>query len=213
MLEFSGSDDVDTYQSFTHAEDQQFYVSFNTPRYRDWAETLVNRVNAYGGARGDICSPVSVNDLGGVNMLTRADLQGGTSAVVNVWNGSRDSEVMISVNGGEAIALTRTQQGDGEAKLRSIEASNPYATIRQFGDTRRAVASATGNDGYEMFQGSIWTGGVGPLDSWLWSNSSQHLWTGDLPADLPAGIHILTVDVTDRFGRSYTDTIAFEIVE
>lgn len=85
--------------------------------------------------------------------------------------------------------------------------------MRQFGDTRRAVASATGNNGYEMFQGSIWTGDVGPLDSWLWTNSSQHLWTVDLPADLPAGTHSLTIDVTDRHGRSYTDTIAFEIVE
>ena len=213
VLEFAGSDYVDTYQSFTHAEDEQFHVSFNTPRYRDWAETLVNWVDAYGGARGDILPPVSVNDLGDVNMLTRADLQGGTRAVVNVWNGSRDSDVAIRINGGEALTLTRTQAGAGEAKLRSIEASDPYAIIRQFGDTRRAVASATGNNGYEMFQGSIWTGAVGPLDSWLWSTSSQHLWTVDLPADLPAGIHSLTVDVTDRFGRSYTDTIAFEIVE
>lgn len=212
-LEFSGSDYVETYKSFTHAEEEQFHVSFNTPRYRDWAETLVNWVNAYGGARGDILPPVSVNDLGDVNMLTRADLEGGTSAVVNVWNGSRETEVTLSINGGDPIALTRTQAGEGEAKLRSIQVSDPYAIVRQFGDTRRAVASATGNNGYEMFQGSIWSGDVGPLDSWLWTNSSPHLWTVELPADLPAGIHALTVDVTDRHGQRYSDTIAFEIVE
>lgn len=64
-----------------------------------------------------------------------------------------------------------------------------------------------------MFRGSIWTGAAGPLDSWLWTNSSQHLWTADLPADLPAGVHGLTVTVTDRHGREFSDTIAFEIVE
>jgi len=213
QLSFSGSGWVDTYHSFTHSEDEQFHISFNTPRYRDWAETLIAYVEGYGNARGDILPPVSVNDLGDVNMITRADLDGGTWAVVNVWNGTKDAEVMLSINGGEPFAATRTQQGEGEAKLRSVEASDPYAMQRQFSDTRRAMQSATGNDGYEMFQGSIWTGDAGPLDSWLWTNSSVHLWTVDLPADLPAGIHSLTVDVTDRHGREYTDTIAFEIVE
>ena len=213
QISFSGSEYVDTYHSFTHSEDEQFHISFNTPRYRDWGTKLVNWVNAYGGTRGEILPPVSVNDLGDVNMITREDLEGGTKAVVNVWNGTKDSTVMLQINGGEAFPATRTQAGEGEAKLRSIEASDPYAIVRQFSDTRRAIASATGNNGYEMFQGSIWTGGAGPLDSWLWTNSSQHLWTVDLGADLPAGIHSLTVTVTDRHGREFSDTIAFEIVE
>lgn len=213
QLSFSGSEFVDTYQSFTHAEDEQFHISFNTPRYRDWAETLMNWVKAYGGKRGEVLPPVSVNDLGDVNMLTLDDLGGGTQAVINVWNGTKDAEVMLSINGGEPFAATRTQTGAGEAKLRSIEVSDPYAIIRQFSDTRRAIKSATGVDGYEMFQGSMWTGNAGPLDNWLWTNSSQHLWMVDLPADLPTGIHSLTVDVTDRHGRSFTDTIAFEIVD
>ena len=212
-LSFTGADYIDSYKSFTHAHDEQFHISFNTPRYRDWAMTLMNWVDAYGGARGDVLPPVSVNDLGDVNMLTRADLEGGTQAVVNVWNGTRDTVVMLQINGGEAFEARRTQQGEGEAKLRSVEHSDPYAIVRQFGDTRRAVKSATANNGYEMFQGSIWTGDVGPLDSWLWTNSSIHLWMADLPADLPAGIHSLTVMATDHHGRTFTDTIAFEIVE
>ncbi|MCY4302717.1 MAG: hypothetical protein OXC68_13420 [Aestuariivita sp.] len=64
-----------------------------------------------------------------------------------------------------------------------------------------------------MFQGNLWTGTAGPLDSWLWTNSSQHLWTASLPSDPSAGIHSLTVTVTDHHGRIFSDTIAFEIVE
>ncbi|MEL6914841.1 MAG: calcineurin-like phosphoesterase family protein [Pseudomonadota bacterium] len=212
-ISFDGSDYVEDFKSFTHSHEEQFHVSFNSPRYRDWAQSLVDYVELYGGNRGDVMPPVSLNDMGDVNMLTRADLEGGTRAVVNVWNGTTESEVMLFINGGVGFMATRTQAGEGEAKLRSIEASDPYAIFRQFSDTRRAMASATGNNGYEMFQGSIWEGAAGPLDSWLWTNSSQHLWTVELPADLPAGIHSLTVMVTDRHGRSFTDTMAFEIVE
>ena len=213
QISFSGSDYVETYHSFTHAPEEQFHVSFNTPRYRDWAETLMNWVDGYGGTRGDILPPVSLNDLGDVNMLTRADLEGGTHAVVNFWNGSREATVMLSVNGGEPFAATRTVQGEGEERVRDLSVSDPFAIVRQFTDTRRALESATGLNGYEMFQGSIWEGGAGPLDSWLWTTSSPHLWQVELPADLPAGIHSLTVEVTDRHGRTFTDTIAFEIVE
>lgn len=212
-LTFDGSDYVDTYASFTHDQTEQFHLSFNTPRYRGWADKLMGFVRSYGRDRGDVLPPVSINDLGDVNMLTRADLTGGTWAVVNVWNGSRDTKVSVQINDGRAYDATRTQQGQGEAKVRSVKASDPYAIIRQFTDTRRAIASATGNDGYEMFQGSQMVGLAGPQDSWLWTNSSSHLWTVDLPADLPAGVHAMAVTVTDPHGRVFTDTIAFEVVE
>lgn len=213
-MDFSGSDFTDTYRTFAHREDEQFHVSFNTPRYRDWAQTLIDWVSIYGGNRGDILPPVSRNDLGDVNMLTRADLQGGTQAVVNVWNGTKDATVMLSINGGAPFAATRTQDGEGEAKRRDVAVSDPYAMVRQLSDTRRALASASGKNGYEMFQGAQFEGRhAGPVDSWLWTNSSQHLWMVDLPGDLPAGIHALTVEVEDRHGRVHTDTIAFEIVE
>ncbi len=213
QLAFEGADYQESYKSFTHGHAEQFHVSFNSARYRDWAQKLVDYVSLYGSGRSDVIPPVSLNDMGDVNMLTRKDLDGRTWAVVNVWNGSRDDKVMLQINGGDAFEATRTQTGTGEVKLRSIESSDPYAIFRQFADTRRAMASASGNNGYEMFQGSIWEGSAGPLDSWLWTNSSPHLWTVDLPADLPAGIHSLTVTVEDHHGRTYSDTVAFEIVE
>jgi hypothetical protein len=212
QLDFAGSDYVDTYKSFTHAQEEQFHVSFNSPRYRDWAEGMMDFVNLYGGKRGDVIPPASLNDLGDVGMITRDDLEGGTWTVVNVWNGDRETNVSVSINGGEAMMASRTQAGEGEEKLRGVEYSDPYAMHRQLSDTRRAMKSASGNNGYDMFQGVNMTGNVGPVDSWLWTTSSQHLWTVDLPADLPAGIHAMTVEVTDRHGRSFTDTIAFEVV-
>ena len=213
ILNFDGSDYVESYKSFTHSHEEQFHVSFNSPRYRDWVKKLVDYVDLYGGDRTGVLPPVSINDMGDVNMLTRSDLNGGSWVVVNVWNGTRDDKVMLLINGRSAFEATRTQSGTGEAKLRSIEVSDPYAIFRQFNDTRRAIVSNSGNNGYEMFRGSIWTGVAGPLDSWLWTNSSQHLWTAELPADVPAGVHSLTVMVTDHHGREFSDTIAFEIVE
>lgn len=213
QLAFDGPDYQESYKSFTHDHSEQFHVSFNSPRYREWAQKLVDYVNLYGGTRDTVIPPVSLNDMGDVNMLTRADLEGQTWAVVNVWNGSRDDTVMLQINGGAAFEATRTQTGTGEAKLRSIEVSDPFAIFRQFSDTRRAMASASGNNGYEMFQGSIWEGNAGPLDSWLWTNASPHLWTVDLPPNLPAGIHSLTVNIEDHHGRTFSDTIAFEVVE
>lgn len=212
-LAFSGSDYVDTYRSFTHSHDEQFHISFNSPRYRKWATKLSNFVEAYGNKRADILPPVSLNEMGDVNMLTREDLKGDTWAVINVWNGNRDSKVTLSIDDGEAIEAERTQQGKGEAKLRSIEASDPHAILRQLSDTRRAMASATGNDGYEMFRGSIWAGKVGPMDRWLWTDSSSHLWTADLPTNLSAGIHRLEIILRDHHGREFRDAIAFEVVE
>ncbi len=213
VLSFDGADYQETYRTFTGAADDQFHASFNTPRYRDWAEAMMSYVRSYGEDRDDILPPATLNDLGDVNMLTRADLQGGSWAVVNVWNGNHEAEVTVSINGGAPLAATRTQAGTGEAKLHGVEHSDPYAMHRQFNDTRRAMESATGKPGYEMFQGSRVAGHAGPMDSWLWTTASSHLWTVDLPADLPAGVHSMTIEVTDHHGRVFTDTIAFEVVE
>ena len=212
-LDFSGADYVDTYRSFTHEEKEQFHVSFNSPRYRKWAEKMMDFVSLYGNKRGDLLPPASINDLGDVNMLTRKDLEGGTWTVVNVWNGDRDTKVSVKINGGEDMMAARTQKGEGEEKLKGIEYSDPYAVVRQMSDTRRAIASVTGKDGYDMFGGVNMTGRAGPVDSWLWTLASPHLWRVDLPSDLPAGIHSLTVNAADRHGRTFTDTIAFEVVE
>ena len=45
------------------------------------------------------------------------------------------------------------------------------------------------------------------------SDSSHHLWRIDLPAQLPLGSHTLKVTRTDRYGRTFSDMIAFEVVD
>ena len=215
VLEFDGADYVDTYMTFGGTADDQMHASFNTPRFRDWAEDLLAYVDLY-GAPSDVIPPVTVNDLGDMNILTRADLEGGTWVAVNVWNGSKDSAVSVSINDGAAIAATRTQAGEGEAKLRGPDYADPLALAEQSTNGRMAFRSVRGGkdtDGFRTWQGVQWKGVAGPLERWMLTDNSSHLWRADLPAGLPAGAHTLEARTTDRHGRTFTHTVSFEVVE
>jgi hypothetical protein len=41
----------------------------------------------------------------------------------------------------------------------------------------------------------------------------MHLWRAQLPADLPQGVHAITVTSTDRNGLQYADMIILEVRE
>ncbi len=213
-LTFDGSDYVDTYYAFGYDADEQLHASFNTPRFRDWAEDILAYADLYGPS--DVLPPVTINDLGDMNMLSRADLEGGTHVAVNVWNGSKESTVTVSINGGAALEATRTQAGEGEAKLIGPEFADPLALSKQATQGRMTFRSASGGDdtaGFQTWKGTEWKGVAGPLQSWMLSKSSSHLWRLDLPADLPVGAHTILVSATDRYGRTFTDTVMFEVVE
>ena len=51
------------------------------------------------------------------------------------------------------------------------------------------------------------------MRTWMIADQSNHLWRLPLPPDLPIGAHIAEVTTIDRFGRSFTDHIAFEVRE
>lgn len=215
VIDFDGSDYTDTYVAFGAGEDEQMHASFNTPRFRQWAEKLF----AYAG-RPDLWSenlpPVTVNDLGDMNLLTRGDLEGGTWVAINVWNGSKDSAVSVSIDGGAAIRATRTQAGEGEKSLIGPDYADPYAVAKQATQGRNAFRSTEGGDataGFATGRGARWTGAPGPFLSWMLTRRSNHLWRADLPPDLAAGIHRLTIVTTDRYGRSFRQTKSFEVVE
>ena len=215
VLDFDGADYVDTYMTFGGTEDDQMHVSFNTPRFREWAEDLFAYANHF-NVPTDVIPPVTINDLGDMNMLTLDDLQDGTWAAVNVWNGSRESMVSISINGAAAIQATRTQAGDGEAVLTGVEYADPLALARQSTNGRIAFRSSKGGDetaGFTTWQGYQWTGVAGPFQSWMLSNKSSHLWRADLPSTLPLGVHTLEAVTTDRYGRTFRTTSTFEVVE
>ena len=212
---FDGADYVDTYMTFGGSEDEQMHASFNTPRFRDWAEDLLAYADLY-GSPSEVLPPVTINDLGDMNMITTADLAGGTWVAVNVWNGGRENTVSVSINDGAAIQATRTQAGNGEAKLRGAEYADPLALAKQSTNGRMAYRSAKGGDdtaGFSTWRGTRWQGVAGPLQGWMLTNNSSHLWRADLPASLPTGVHVLEARTTDRHGRTFTHTITFEVVD
>ncbi|WP_308917265.1 calcineurin-like phosphoesterase family protein [Jannaschia sp. LMIT008] len=214
QIEFDGSDYVDSFHAFGRDGDAQLHASFNTPRFRDWAEKIIAYADLYGVS--DVLPPVTRNDLGDMYMLTSDDLADGTWVAVNVWNGSRDSTVSVRINGGEAMSGALTQPGEGEAKNRGPEFADPLALAQQSTQSDMTVRSAQGGDdtaGYRTWQGTEWVGVAGPFQSWMLTDNSAHLWRVDLPADLPIGMHVLTVETTDRHGRSYARDYPFEIVE
>ncbi len=216
VIDFDGADYVDTYMTFDGDESDQMHASFNTPRFRDWAVKLLAYADSY-PVPTDVIPPVTVNDLGDMNMITRKDLEGGTWVAVNVWNGSKDSIVTLKINGGEPFDATRTQPGEGEAVFRGPEFADPLALAKQSTQGRTTFRSAQGGDethGFTTWQGFEWkTEIAGPMQSWMLTNKSSHLWRADLPADLPAGAHTLEFSTTDRYGRTFTEVLAFEVVE
>ncbi|MEO0991763.1 MAG: calcineurin-like phosphoesterase family protein, partial [Pseudomonadota bacterium] len=215
QLDFDGSGYVDTYKTFHTDEDVQMHASFNTPRYRAWAERLIAYRDLY---QRDFSQtpPVNRRDLGDLNMITRGDLEDGTWLVVNVWNGSDRNIVSASINDGAAMQAARTQDGDGEAKLRGIDYSDPLAIYKQASQSSVATVSVDGGDatkGFTTWQSVPWAGIPGPFQRWMLTDNSHHLWRVDLPSNLPAGAHKLEVRTTDRYGRTFTLTQTFEVVE
>ena len=215
VIDFSGNAYVDTYRTFGGTEDDQMHASFNTPRFRTWADALLKYAELY-GTPSDVIPPVTINDLGDMNMVTRADLEGGTWVAVNVWNGSKDSTVSIAINGAEGLRAIRTQPGEGEGWLTGPDYADPLAMAKQATQGRIAVRSDRGGDetaGFTTWQGVRWSGVAGPFQKWMLSDKSSHLWRVDLPADLPAGVHRMEVKTTDRYGRTFSTVQTFEIVE
>jgi len=215
QLDFDGARYVDTYKTFHTDESTQFHASFNTPRFRNWAERLIAFRDLYG--RGFEQEPPVVRaDLGDMNMVTKSDLEGGTWVAVNVWNGSAKSTVSLSINGGAALVGVRTQTGTGEAKNKGVEFADPLALAKQATQGSVASRSIDGGEitaGYTTWQGVPWAGKPGPFQRWMLTDNSQHLWRAELPTDLPVGTHRLHIHVVDRSGRMFEDTLTFEVVE
>lgn len=214
QLSFDGSDYVDTYHAFDQAG-EQLHASFNTPRFRAWAERLIAYRELYDRAF-DQEPPVINRDLGDLYLLTTEDLDEGTWVAVNVWNGSKSSQVSVSINGDTPVTGTRTQPGEGEDKLRGVDYADPLALWQQSTISSVAARSVDGGadtHGYTTWKGTEWVGKPGPLRRYMLTDNSQHLWRVDLPTDLPVGAHVMTVSTTDRHGRTYRRTYSFEVVE
>src|SRR5690606_17789083 len=115
--------------------------------------------------------------------VDREDLSGGTWLTTNFFFGSTGAEVEVSLDGEPAEKADRTQRLEGEAVDAGPEYSDPYAVSQQL-----------------VHGGSL-------------ADRTMHLWRFDLPADLDAGTHTAEVTATDAYGREFTDTLEFEVVE
>ena len=215
VLTFDGANYVDTFQAFGRGPNEQFHAAFNTPRFRSWAKALLDFVDGH-PAPSDTLPPVTVSDLGDRNMVTVEDLRDGTWLAINVWNGSRDSRVSVSIDNGEPIHATRTQSGSGEPARVGLEFADPQALALQATQGRLTFRSTEGGEataGFTTWRGVAWQGAAGPFQSWMLTRKSSHLWRADLPQSLPVGVHTMDIVTVDRYGRRFSETRSFEVVD
>lgn len=211
MIDFEGAGYTEHYVGSRLGAHRGQWVDFNTPAFRQWFGAL-NAWRAEPRATRDAIPPVSINDLADTRILTRQDLAEGTFLTVNVWNGAAETVVEARINDGEVFALTRTQEGAGEAALFGAMYADPFAVRRQASIGRYALESRSGYErsrGFETGRGTPYQGAPQPQS--VLADTNMHLWTARLPADLPDGVHRLNVTSTDRHGRQYTDFVVFEV--
>ncbi|WP_199850411.1 calcineurin-like phosphoesterase C-terminal domain-containing protein [Streptomyces sp. CMB-StM0423] len=116
-------------------------------------------------------------------VIDRDDLAGDTWLTTNFFVGSTGSTVDVSLDGRRSKSATRTQEMNGEAPRIGAQWSDPYAATEQL-----------------THGGSV-------------ADRSMHLWRFELPEDLAVGKHRARVTATDSYGRQFTDTLTFEVVE
>lgn len=215
-LEINGSEYVETYRATGRAEDQQMSLSVSSPSFREWVDAMAAWKRQRPGSQPEP-PPVNINDLGDPNLLTPDDLGGESYLVANVWNGSTETRVTVQIDGGQPVEAAQTQEAAGESVRRGAEFGDPAALMRQLQVTRHALASTSGDDrtqGWEAYRGTKFgPGPAQPLEYGQWAQQSSHLWRMPLPEDLTVGPHTATVRVTDRHGRTWEDTLMFEVVD
>jgi len=211
-VSFSGTNHAETYVALGTAADARLHAAPNTPRFRDWARAVIAHNNR-GAPPFETVPPVALADYADPGLITRADLRGGSWIAVNVWNGGADTLVSFRIGDRPAVDAVRSQEGAGEAVRRGPAFADPFAFVRQASDGRVAAVSETDARGYRAFRGRIFAGYPGAPPNWLLGRSSSHLWFADLPPDLPAGLHRVTITATDRHGREVTGTLTIEVVE
>ncbi len=206
ILQFIGNTYVDTYKGSGKPLDAQMSLSILSPTFEDWYHKLQDWIDS----EPDITEtpPVNINDLPDTHIITTDELAE-TKLVANVWNGSLDSTVYVSIDGSDPLDMTRTQPGEGEGILVSLD---PYQLKQTLQVARYAYVSTSGeerNQGYERFRGSQF----GPADPRpeTFGTASQHIWTVTMPEDLAEGIHTAKVTTVDLHGRKFHESLVFEV--
>lgn len=121
--------------------------------------------------------------FGNLNVITDEDLKGGTHLSINFYLGSNEANVEVSVDGRKPVVAKHTQPLAGEKR----------------------------NDGWEFSDVTAATSNLRSTGN-VTKNSSSVL-NAPLPKDLARGTHTAKVTATDEYGRTYTDTIRFTVVD
>ncbi|WP_209373638.1 calcineurin-like phosphoesterase C-terminal domain-containing protein [Brevibacterium renqingii] len=117
-------------------------------------------------------------------VVTRKDLERGDTWLTSSFlAGTSDARVEVSFDGKRPDQAEHTQPGRGEELAEGWEYTDPYTASQNLRTS----------------------GSVG--------QSSSHLWRAEIPSDLDLGTHTAEVTATDRYGREFTQTVRFTVVE
>jgi hypothetical protein len=214
IFKFDGTKYVDTFYGSGLDPDLQMWMSFNTPQFREWFTKLREWTAQNPPTSGKI-PPVNFNDLADLKLFTPEDLAAGVYLSANVWNSTKDSSVKVSIDGGKPLALTRTQEGNGEAVKMGVDFTDPHSAVRQLQVARYGFQSTSGNEraqGFETGRGSKAGPGVPQSGSPGYiAEKSSHLWRVRMPTGLELGTHVAQISFKDRYGQKFTDEIVFEV--
>ncbi|WP_213269049.1 calcineurin-like phosphoesterase C-terminal domain-containing protein [Hyphomonas sp.] len=194
------------------SREREMAVSLNTPGFRAWYEAIM-AWRAEPAATRDPVPPVSINDLADIKLVTPEDLSGGTLLTTNLWLGSTATQVTLSLNGGPAMPMERTQTMRGDAPLIGATFADPYAVSRQLSVSRVALQSRSGNEAAQgLVSGRRATAGpLPPQPSGSVADRSPRLWRYLLPADLAPGVYTATIEAAEA-GNVARDRFVFEVV-
>ncbi len=220
VLNFDGNKYTDEFKASGKHQSNQMSLSFNSPDFRAWFTSVSDWYFDRSADKNPI-PPVNANNLGDNKMLAPVDLAD-TKLVINVWNGSRDSEVWVTYDDRAPMQAERTQKGEGEGMLETLD---PYALRRQLSVLRYALKSTDSDeneiwngdlgdrsDGFELFSAATFKADTQqPLPDWMWTDQSMHVWNIAVPSDLKDGVHRVEVMTKDVHGKMYKESMLFEV--
>lgn len=209
-IAFDGADYRETFHA-TGRPGEQMSAGLVTPAFRDWADAL--RTWQADEDRSRV-PPRNRNDMPDSGLVTVEELRAGTSLVVNVWAGSRDTRVTARIDDLAPLVLHPTQTGTGEGKTPVLD---PVALREQLSVARYAQASTSSDpraQGFELWQGARFgPAPPQPLPAFFHTTASTHIWTVQLPGDLEPGSHTAVIRARDRYGRIHGHRLVFEVVQ
>ena len=209
VFEFDGNTYKESFKATGKATSKQMALSFLSPAFKAWYGKMKKFLDI-APPTSDNTPPVNINDLPDTNIITLKELED-TELVANVWNGSKNSQVLVQFDDRDPVTAQRTRDLDEDDTV------DPFATRLQMYVFRYASRSTTKNErnqGFELYQGSRYgPADPQPMGESLLADQSVHLWKVAVPQDLAIGVHSVRVRVVDMYGLEHVENKVFEVME